>query len=215
MIFLYAMPILSGFSNYLWPLLLGTRDMAFPRLNALSYWIYLGAGIFPVCRLRDRRRAERRLVQLRAATPSRLQPRPEHGFLCARHGLPGHLDDRRRGQFHRHVPAHARAGHVDQPRADPDLGHADRIGRQPHRRAGRQPRLLPAVDGPPVRHAFLRRVRGRPAAAVAAPVLDLRPSVGLRHRAAGDGHGVGRTAGLLPPAAGRLLAGGARRRWRP
>ena len=46
MIFLYALPMLSGFSNFLWPLLLGSRDMAFPRLNALSYWIYLCAGIF-------------------------------------------------------------------------------------------------------------------------------------------------------------------------
>ena len=46
MIFLYASPVLSGFSNYLWPLLLGARDMAFPRLNALSYWIYLAAGLF-------------------------------------------------------------------------------------------------------------------------------------------------------------------------
>ncbi|RST31241.1 cytochrome c oxidase subunit I [Sphingomonas ginkgonis] len=46
MIFLYASPILSGFSNYLWPLMLGGRDMAFPRLNALSYWIYLAAAVF-------------------------------------------------------------------------------------------------------------------------------------------------------------------------
>lgn len=46
MIFLYSLPILSGFSNYLWPLLLGSRDMAFPRLNALSYWLFLFAGIF-------------------------------------------------------------------------------------------------------------------------------------------------------------------------
>ena len=46
MIFLYAMPVLSGFSNYLWPLLLGARDMAFPRLNAVSYWFYLAAGLF-------------------------------------------------------------------------------------------------------------------------------------------------------------------------
>jgi cytochrome c oxidase subunit I len=46
MIFLYAMPVLSGFSNYLWPLLLGSRDMAFPRLNALSYWVFLFAGLF-------------------------------------------------------------------------------------------------------------------------------------------------------------------------
>ncbi|HEY6452814.1 MAG TPA: cbb3-type cytochrome c oxidase subunit I [Steroidobacteraceae bacterium] len=46
MIFLYASPILSGFSNYLWPLLLGSRDMALPRLNALSYWLYVASGIF-------------------------------------------------------------------------------------------------------------------------------------------------------------------------
>jgi cytochrome c oxidase subunit I len=46
MIFLYAGPVLSGFSNYLWPLLLGARDMALPRLNAVSYWIYLFSGIF-------------------------------------------------------------------------------------------------------------------------------------------------------------------------
>jgi len=46
MIFLYAMPVLSGFSNYLWPLLLGSRDMAFPRLNALSYWVFLFSGLF-------------------------------------------------------------------------------------------------------------------------------------------------------------------------
>ena len=46
MIFLYASPVLSGFSNYLFPLVLGSRDMAFPRLNALSYWVYLAAGLF-------------------------------------------------------------------------------------------------------------------------------------------------------------------------
>jgi len=46
MIFLYALPVLSGFSNFLWPLMLGSRDMAFPRLNALSYWLFLFAGIF-------------------------------------------------------------------------------------------------------------------------------------------------------------------------
>jgi cytochrome c oxidase subunit I len=46
MIFLYALPVLSGFSNFLWPLLLGSRDMAFPRLNAFSYWVFLFSGIF-------------------------------------------------------------------------------------------------------------------------------------------------------------------------
>ncbi|MEO7010612.1 MAG: cytochrome c oxidase subunit I [Caldimonas sp.] len=46
MIFLYALPVLSGFSNFLWPLLLGSRDMAFPRLNAFSYWVFLFSGLF-------------------------------------------------------------------------------------------------------------------------------------------------------------------------
>jgi cytochrome c oxidase subunit 1/cytochrome c oxidase subunit I+III len=46
MIFLFNTPILSGFGNYLVPLQIGARDMAFPRLNALSYWIYVLSGIF-------------------------------------------------------------------------------------------------------------------------------------------------------------------------
>jgi cytochrome c oxidase subunit 1/cytochrome c oxidase subunit I+III len=46
MIFLFNTPVLAGFGNYIMPLMLGTRDMAYPRLNAFSYWIFLFAGIF-------------------------------------------------------------------------------------------------------------------------------------------------------------------------
>ena len=45
MIFWYAAPILSGFAVYLVPLMIGARDMAFPRLNAFTYWTYLFSGI--------------------------------------------------------------------------------------------------------------------------------------------------------------------------
>jgi cytochrome c oxidase subunit I len=45
MILWYAAPVLSGFGNYLVPLLIGSRDMAFPRLNAFSYWMLLASGL--------------------------------------------------------------------------------------------------------------------------------------------------------------------------
>jgi cytochrome c oxidase subunit I len=45
MIFLFLVPVGAGFANYLLPLMLGARDMAFPRLNALSYWLFLFGGI--------------------------------------------------------------------------------------------------------------------------------------------------------------------------
>jgi len=45
MIFFVAMPILFGFANYLVPLMIGARDMAFPRLNAFSFWLSFFGGL--------------------------------------------------------------------------------------------------------------------------------------------------------------------------
>jgi cytochrome c oxidase subunit I len=44
MIFLFIVPFWAGLANYLVPLMIGARDMAFPRLNALSYWLFLFGG---------------------------------------------------------------------------------------------------------------------------------------------------------------------------
>src|SRR6266404_6889554 len=45
MIFFVVMPIVFGFGTYLIPLMIGARDMAFPRLNALSFWLTAFGGL--------------------------------------------------------------------------------------------------------------------------------------------------------------------------
>ncbi len=45
MVFLFVVPVWTGFANFIVPLQLGARDMAFPKLNALSYWLLLAGGI--------------------------------------------------------------------------------------------------------------------------------------------------------------------------
>ena len=45
MIFLWIIPVLSGFGNYFVPLMIGARDMAFPRVNALSFWLIPLGGL--------------------------------------------------------------------------------------------------------------------------------------------------------------------------
>src|SRR5437868_8216347 len=46
MMFLFAVPMMEGMAIYLVPLMLGTRNVAFPRLNAFGYWMYLGGCLF-------------------------------------------------------------------------------------------------------------------------------------------------------------------------
>ena len=45
MVFLFVIPIMAGFGNYFAPLQIGARDMAFPKLNGLSFWFYMAGGI--------------------------------------------------------------------------------------------------------------------------------------------------------------------------
>jgi cytochrome c oxidase subunit I len=51
MIFLFMVPMMAGFANYFVPLMIGARDVAFPRLNALSLWLFLFGGIVFYCSL--------------------------------------------------------------------------------------------------------------------------------------------------------------------
>ena len=51
MVFLFVVPVMAGFGNYFVPLMIGARDMAFPRLNALSFWLLLFGGVVFYCTL--------------------------------------------------------------------------------------------------------------------------------------------------------------------
>ena len=77
MLFLFLGPFAFGLGNYLVPLQVGARDMAFPRLNALSYWFYLFGGITMLTGLPHRRRRRRlRLDRLHAAVVDRALAQP-------------------------------------------------------------------------------------------------------------------------------------------
>ena len=88
MLLLFGTPMAIGLANYIVPLQIGAEDMAFPRANALSFWMFLSGG---ACRHeqlpRPRRAGGRRLDQLRPAQ------RPDMGARCRRRPV-----DRRAGR---------------------------------------------------------------------------------------------------------------------
>ncbi len=181
------------------------------------------SAAFRVCvlGLRDRRprvlrqhllrsRAARRLVHVSAAHDRAVFAGLQRGFLAARHRLHRDLGDRRRDRDHRRRAAHARARHDARSHADLRVGDARLRGDDRVRVSRRDPRDDAARARARVPLAFLYRGARRRSAAVAAPLLVLRPSRGLHHLPARRGHGVDDRADDGAAAARRLPAGRAR-----
>ena len=162
MIFLYALPILSGFSNYLWPLLLGSRDMALPRHNAFSYWKYLFSGLFLYAGFAIGAGPNDGWFNYVPYATKPYNPGPSQDFYALGFIFFGLSVTVGGINFPGDGVADARARHVDQPLSHDDLGNSHRVGRATFWRilVG-QHCLLHAVDGPPVRHSLPLHRRGR------------------------------------------------------
>ena len=203
MIFLVVVPVWAGFANYLLPLMIGARDVAFPRINAWSYWMFLFGGI--------------------ALYASVFFTPPEAGWfsyvpLSSKEYSPSGGQDA--WIYMVHLTGLASM-----------LGAVNFIATIHNMRApgmgwGRIPLFVwtiliyaylivialsslaaigdDAAAGPQLRHALLRPDRGRLGAAVAAPVLVLRPPRGLHPRAARLRRLLRGAAGVRPQADLRL-----------
>ena len=108
MVFLVGVPILAGFGNYLVPLMIGAADVAFPRLNALSYWLFaLGGAVLMLSFFADGGAATVGLDRVPAALDAAARKRP--GPVDPLAAPPDRVHDRRGDQLHRDDPQHAHA----------------------------------------------------------------------------------------------------------
>ena len=141
MIFWYAAPILSGFSVYLVPLMIGARDMAFPRLNAFTYWTYLLSGILLYVAPALGQAPHAGWFSYVPYTDVRYSPGLGMDFYAVSLVLSDDFDDRRRRELHRHHSPPESTGHDDQPDASFSLQHADDFPRHSFCAAGPDGRL--------------------------------------------------------------------------
>ena len=171
---------MAAFGNYFVPLMIGARDMAFPRLNALSFWLLVFGGIAFYVSIFFEPPQAGWTSYAPLSDDAYLPGGGVDAWIFLIH-LIGPVVAGGRDQLRRDDPQHAREGHGLGPDAavrvvDPRLQlPADR------RPAGGRRGGDDAAHRPPLRHRLLRPHRRRRPDALAAPVLVLRPPRGLHH----------------------------------
>ena len=110
MIFLVIMPLNAAFTNFIMPLMIGARDVAFPRLNALSYWIFLAAGLFIHLSFVTGGAPDRRVVLLRKSDRRCLLRDPRDRLLDSRSSHAGYRVGPLCPELYRYRRQHAGAG---------------------------------------------------------------------------------------------------------
>ena len=201
MIFLAVVPLATGaFGNYLVPLQIGARGMAFPRLNVAGYWIYLVAGLLMIgellrCRAAPPTPAGRRIRRWRSSRRRARRGGWSASSCSASSAMLGAVNliatvvQLRAPGLTLLAAAVLRLGAAgDRAAAAARLSGAAGRRRLPADGPRRGHQLLPADRPGRERHAAAGRRRRRQPAAVAAPVLVPGASRGLRAGPAGDRH---------------------------
>ena len=109
MIFLAIMPLGAAFFNFIMPLQIGARDVAFPRLNAFSYWAFILGGILLNVSFLLGGAPDAGWFGYANLTTRAVLARPGHRLLDARPAGPRRGLARRGAQLLRHDHQHARA----------------------------------------------------------------------------------------------------------
>ncbi len=182
MVFFVGMPILFGFGNYLVPLMIGARDMAFPRLNAFSFWISAfgglllyysfigGDGLYGAGTAPDVGWFAYAPLTATLFSPGHSTDYWIRGHLSERHRQCGH--GAQPGGHHR-LPA--LQGHDHGADAAAGVALPGHLGAGLHRHRTADRGADHAAAGPLPRVALFRRAGGRIGRVVDALFLDLRP----------------------------------------
>ena len=207
MIFLFIIPILAGFGNYIVPLQIGAPDMAFPRINALSLWMLPLAGILLLLELRHgrcrRRPAGRATRRSREDRPlSAVGPGQDLWIVAV--VLIGTSSILGAVNFLVTIFKMRAPGHDPVPDADHGLDRARHVGPRADGDAGHHQRPDHAVHRPQLRRELLRPAQRRRRDPVPEHVLVLLAPGRLHDDPAGDGHDQRDPAGVQPQAAVRL-----------